>query len=257
MDDFEWNVVNEGQLLDAMVGHKPVGVNKYFQMAFICDKFTDNLHKDIDPEKIWAHLETMYNLEALDESESIPFPNGEREFNLPEADFGNLINKKDEEKNKSQPQKGGRETPKLVKETKKDEKTPVRNQKDNKEGKDVNKTPAVAKKEIKKEVEKTKAPVKGRNSIGTPKEENKSGKSKSDDTPKPAKRPYQGQPEAERRLRVQRQVQSRHRHTDQRETKEDLREVFLSPFYTYISDQKLIFIVIVSVRLMQCLIFRM
>lgn len=25
MDDFEWNVVHEGQLLDAMVGHKPVG----------------------------------------------------------------------------------------------------------------------------------------------------------------------------------------------------------------------------------------
>lgn len=26
MDDFEWNVVNEGHLLDAMVGHKPVGM---------------------------------------------------------------------------------------------------------------------------------------------------------------------------------------------------------------------------------------
>lgn len=25
MDEFEWNVVHEGQLLDAMVGHKPVG----------------------------------------------------------------------------------------------------------------------------------------------------------------------------------------------------------------------------------------
>lgn len=25
MDDFEWNVVHESQLLDAMVGHKPVG----------------------------------------------------------------------------------------------------------------------------------------------------------------------------------------------------------------------------------------
>lgn len=25
MDDFEWNVVNEGHLLESMVGHKPVG----------------------------------------------------------------------------------------------------------------------------------------------------------------------------------------------------------------------------------------
>ncbi|KAJ8952845.1 hypothetical protein NQ314_007451 [Rhamnusium bicolor] len=195
MDDFEWNVVNEGQLLDAMVGHKPVGVNKYFQMAFICDKFTDNLHKDIDPGKIWAHLETMYNLEALDESESIPFPNSEKEFNLPESDFGNLITKKEEEKCKSQPQKGGRETPKLVKEVKKEEKTPIRNQKerrDSKEGKDNNKTSTTAKKEIKKEPEKNKAPVKGRSSTGTPKEDNKVLKNKSEDTPKPTKRPTRG-----------------------------------------------------------------
>lgn len=26
MDEFEWNVAHEGQLLDAMVGHKPVGI---------------------------------------------------------------------------------------------------------------------------------------------------------------------------------------------------------------------------------------
>ncbi|KAJ8960082.1 hypothetical protein NQ317_007383 [Molorchus minor] len=64
MEDFEWNVANEGQLLDTMVGHKPE-LNKYFQMAFICDKFTDNVHKDVDSHKIWTHLETMYNLEAL------------------------------------------------------------------------------------------------------------------------------------------------------------------------------------------------
>ncbi|KAJ8925572.1 hypothetical protein NQ315_009412 [Exocentrus adspersus] len=193
MEDFEWNVVNEGQLLDAMAGHKPVGVNKYFQMAFICDKFTESLHKDIDPGKIWAHLETMYNLEVLDESESIPFPNTEREFNLPDSDFGNLISKKEEEKTKVQAQKGDKETPKPVKESKKEEKTPVRNQKerrDSKEGKD-NKTPNVPKKEIKKEPEKTKGPGKGRNSNATPKDDSKS-KNKNEETPKPTKRPTRG-----------------------------------------------------------------
>lgn len=29
MDDFEWNVFHEGQLLDAMVGHKPVGAYNF------------------------------------------------------------------------------------------------------------------------------------------------------------------------------------------------------------------------------------
>lgn len=251
MDDFEWNVVNEGYLLDAMVGHKPVGkqslyhyrmptmwlvdfqtnvnqasyrchnirvyslslllqklsqapmksafwiyiifvftgVNKYFQMAFICEKFIENSNKDVDSEKVWAHLETMYNLEALDESESIPFPNNEREFQLPESDFGNLINKKDEEKNKVQTPKGGRETPKLVKEVKKEEKTVNKTSKerrDSKEGKDLKTVPA-AKKEMKKDVDKLKTPVKGRASTG-----GKEAKSKPDDQQKTVKRPTRG-----------------------------------------------------------------
>lgn len=170
-------------------------MNKYFQMAFICDKFTDNLHKDINPEKIWSHLETMYNLEALDESESIPFPNGEREFILPDAEFGGLLHKKEEEKGKLQTPKGGRETPKLGKELKKDEKVTMKNQKvhrDSKEEKDNNKTPiSASKKDVKKDLETKKTPGKGRNTNPTSKDE-KTPKSKSDDTPKLAKRPTRG-----------------------------------------------------------------
>lgn len=163
-------------------------------MAFICDKFTDNMHKDIDSHKIWTHLETMYNLEALDESESIPFPNGEREFNLPEADFGNLIDKKEEEKGKIATQKIGLETPKTLKDIKREDKTSVRNQKerrDSKEGKDNNKTPSTSKKEIKKEIEKNKTP-KSRNSIITVTKDEKSPKIKLEETPKLAKRPTRG-----------------------------------------------------------------
>ncbi|XP_057653431.1 MRG/MORF4L-binding protein isoform X1 [Diorhabda carinulata] len=188
-DEFEWNVVHEGQLLDAMVGHKPVGVNKYFQMAFICDKFVDHVHKDIDSRKIWSHLETMYNLEALDECESIPFPNTEIEFKLPESEYGNLIIKKDEELTKNI----NENATKQVKEAKKDEKTPNKNQKerrDSKEGKDNNKNP-IAKKEIKKEPEKAKPIAKGRTSTSS-NNESKSGKSKFEDTPKPSKRPTRG-----------------------------------------------------------------
>jgi len=187
MDDIEWNVVNEGQLLDAMVGHKPVGVNKYFQMALICDKFADNMNKDVDPQKIWAHLETMYNLEALDENESIPFPNSEREFTLPESEFGDLLSKKEEEekKNITEPPKPA------TKEVKKEDKSPAKPVKestprrDSKEGKD-NKTTANNKKEVKKEPEKGgKQPTKNRNSV-TPKEEK--AKPKSEETPKVTKR---------------------------------------------------------------------
>ncbi|CAH1116725.1 unnamed protein product [Phaedon cochleariae] len=189
MEDFEWNVVNEGQLLDAMVGHKPVGVNKYFQMAFICDKFTDNLHKDINSDKIWAHLETMYNLEALDECESIPFPNTEREFNLPDSEYASLIGKKEDKK--VQTPKSNQELSKSLKDFKKeDNKTPVRLQKDqrDRDGKD-NRTP---KKDMKKEPEKSKVPVKGRTSISAGKDDNKTPKSKSEDTPKLTKRPTRG-----------------------------------------------------------------
>ncbi|EFA06618.2 MRG/MORF4L-binding protein [Tribolium castaneum] len=189
MDEIEWNVAHEGQLLEAMVGHKPVGVNKYFQMACICDKFADSCQKEINSDKVWAHLETMYNLEALDESESIPFPNSEKEFTLPDSDFGSLIVKKEEDKKLAQK---GRETPKSLKELRKDEKTPVRSSKevprrDSKDSKD--KTPVSAKKEIKKEAEKSKS--KGKSNSSTPREENKA-KAKSDDTPKLTKRPTRG-----------------------------------------------------------------
>ncbi|KAH1000653.1 MRG/MORF4L-binding protein [Dendroctonus ponderosae] len=182
MEDIEWTVVNEGQLLDAMVGHKPVGVNKYFQMALICDKFADNLRKDVNPQKVWAHLETMYNLEALDENETIPFPNKEKEFTLPQSEFGELLVKKEDEE-----KKGTTETPKLsTKEAKKEDKGSVKQPKDDtprRDSKDSNKSLS-SKKEAKKDTEKVgKQLGKGRNP-GTPKE----GKSRSDDTPKLTKR---------------------------------------------------------------------
>lgn len=161
-------------------------------MAFICDKLSDNWQKDIDPNKVWSHLETMYNLEALDESESLPFPNLESEFLLPEIDFGSLVVKKDEEK-KVQPQKG-RETPKIVKETqKREEKANNRNsqRRDSKDSKE--KKPESSKKEVKKDTEKGKPNAKGRNSISggntistATKEEKKA------ETPKPVKRPTRG-----------------------------------------------------------------
>lgn len=164
-------------------------------MAFIWDKFNENLSEPIQSDKIWQHLETMYNLEALDESESLPFPNDETEFCLPESEFGALKVKKEEkaEEQKNIPKHTGRETPKNVKEIKKEEKPPNKaitkevQRRDSKDGK----TTPVAKKELKKEVEKPK-PSKSRNSLSGGKEENKSKTVQKEETPRSEKRLTRG-----------------------------------------------------------------
>ncbi|XP_060528516.1 MRG/MORF4L-binding protein isoform X2 [Cylas formicarius] len=153
-------------------------------MVFICDNFSNSLHKDVDSQKIWDHLETMYNLEALDESELLPFPNSEKEFSLPEIDFGSLVIKKDEWSSNS-------DSPKLLR---KEDKMSMKNIKDNlfhrdnKEGKDNNKQPT-GKREVKKESEKSNKAVKGRNSLSTAKEEKSKSK---EESAKPVKRPTRG-----------------------------------------------------------------
>ncbi|KAL1421340.1 hypothetical protein MTO96_023179 [Rhipicephalus appendiculatus] len=95
-ETLDWNVDTEVQLFHAMKGHKPVGVNRYFQMACIHEKFSASLNKDISSQTIWDHLDTMYDMAALHESEILPFPNPENEFVLPDNDFGDLLSKRKE-----------------------------------------------------------------------------------------------------------------------------------------------------------------
>uniref|UniRef100_A0A2R5LK18 Putative chromatin modification-related protein eaf7 n=1 Tax=Ornithodoros turicata TaxID=34597 RepID=A0A2R5LK18_9ACAR len=90
-ENVDWNVDTEVQLFHAMKGHKPIGVNRYFQMACIHQKFSTSLNKDIHSRIIWDHLDTMYDMAALHESEILPFPNNERDFNLPETEFRDLL----------------------------------------------------------------------------------------------------------------------------------------------------------------------
>ncbi|XP_033335202.1 MRG/MORF4L binding protein [Megalopta genalis] len=97
-DEIEWNVENEIQLFFAMNGHKPVGVNKYFHMICIWEKFRAATHKDIPLKMIWDHLESMYDLIALDDMEDLPFPSQEIDFCLPEQEFlGTIKARKKEE----------------------------------------------------------------------------------------------------------------------------------------------------------------
>ncbi|ELU05309.1 hypothetical protein CAPTEDRAFT_70746, partial [Capitella teleta] len=59
------------------------GVNRHFQMICIHDRMNTATQKKISSKQIWAHLANMYDLSALHESEIVPFPNKELEFQLP------------------------------------------------------------------------------------------------------------------------------------------------------------------------------
>uniref|UniRef100_A0A8C9SLL6 MRG/MORF4L binding protein n=1 Tax=Scleropages formosus TaxID=113540 RepID=A0A8C9SLL6_SCLFO len=109
-----WSQEVEVCLFHAMLGHKPVGVNRHFHMICIRDKFSQNIGRQVSSKVIWDHLSTMYDMQALvrlallciphtfknihllmniykrllflpqDESEILPFPNSEKSFVLPE-----------------------------------------------------------------------------------------------------------------------------------------------------------------------------
>ncbi|KAF7992698.1 hypothetical protein HCN44_005042 [Aphidius gifuensis] len=98
-EEIDWNPENELQLFYSMNGHKPVGVNKYFHMVCIWEKFRAAVNKDVSLKAIWDHLETMYDLVALDDVEDLPFPSSEVDFTLPESEFMELMKNRQKEDN--------------------------------------------------------------------------------------------------------------------------------------------------------------
>lgn len=93
-EDMEWSTEEEVQLLYALDGLKPVGINKHFYMARICERMSVALKREIAPDAVWAHLRTLYNLDVLDQMERLPFAEEQIDFSLPESEFSALINKK-------------------------------------------------------------------------------------------------------------------------------------------------------------------
>ncbi|XP_036387366.1 MRG/MORF4L-binding protein-like isoform X1 [Megalops cyprinoides] len=83
-ESVSWSQEVEVCLFHAMLGHKPVGVNRHFHMICIRDKFSQNIGRQVSSKVIWDHLTTMYDMQALHESEILPFPNSEKAFVLPE-----------------------------------------------------------------------------------------------------------------------------------------------------------------------------
>ncbi|XP_055383426.1 MRG/MORF4L-binding protein [Condylostylus longicornis] len=90
----EWSVEEDIQLFSALEGLKPVGVNKHFYMACIAERLAKALNREIPAEAIWEHLRTMYNLDMLEEIQTLPFPNEQKDFCLPDSEFSQLIAKK-------------------------------------------------------------------------------------------------------------------------------------------------------------------
>lgn len=181
-EEIEWNVENEIQLFFAMNGHKPVGVNKYFHMVCIWEKFRTAIHKDVSLKMIWDHLESMYDLMALDDMEDLPFPSQETDFSLPEQEFlGSLKSRR-------------REEPELRLKEQRDKYKDVKKDKDNKEpikketiSRDVkgNKEIDKKKEEFKKYIKETEIKKEKLRDLKDMKKEHKSskGRSKGKDEP--------------------------------------------------------------------------
>ncbi|KAK3091963.1 hypothetical protein FSP39_024032 [Pinctada imbricata] len=93
MEKGNWPVEAEVNLFHAMRGRKPAGVNRHFQMMCIHDRLNSSALRKISSQDIWDHLSSMYDLQALNESEIIPFPNKENDFLLPEEEFQEFTTK--------------------------------------------------------------------------------------------------------------------------------------------------------------------
>ncbi|XP_011504376.1 PREDICTED: MRG/MORF4L-binding protein [Ceratosolen solmsi marchali] len=179
-EEIEWNVENEIQLFFAMNGHKPVGVNKYFHMVCIWEKFRAAIHKDVSLKAIWDHLKSMYDLMTLDDMEDVPFPSNETDFLLPESEFSELMKSRKKEDTDQKPKeikekvkeiKKEKEVKEVVKKeiTLRDTKTVKEVERKKEEIKKVVKEPELKKenkqretKEIKKEQKATKGRLKGK-----------------------------------------------------------------------------------------------
>lgn len=93
-EEMEWSAEEEIQLFLALCGLRPIGINKHIHMACVCKRLSNALKRDIQPDIVWAHLNTMYNLDALNQMESLPLPQELSEFSMPESEYSTLITKK-------------------------------------------------------------------------------------------------------------------------------------------------------------------
>lgn len=89
-----WNPEDEVHLFYALDGLKPVGINKHFYMVCVAERLNKLTNVEFSTDQIWSHLYSMYNLDAIDAEETLPFPNEQKDFTLPVLEYSSLMAKK-------------------------------------------------------------------------------------------------------------------------------------------------------------------
>ncbi|KAG8188534.1 hypothetical protein JTE90_004767 [Oedothorax gibbosus] len=93
-EEFKWDVNVEILFLHSLFGLKPVGVNRFFIMQEIHRRFSNLIQREIHSKVLWEHLDSMYDMATLHESEGIPAPlNKQKPFELP-SDLHDLVKEK-------------------------------------------------------------------------------------------------------------------------------------------------------------------
>lgn len=87
----EWTVLEEIRLFQALRHNKPVGVNKHFAIIKVVDQLNTSMGKHYTIAEVWDYLSNIYNIDALDDFETVPFPNEVVDFSLPESEFPDAI----------------------------------------------------------------------------------------------------------------------------------------------------------------------
>lgn len=83
----KWSTQDEISLFQVMRFNKPVGVNKHFAMINIVEQLKSLLDRPVAISEVWDYIGKLYNITALDEFETPPFPNDVKDFSLPEQEF--------------------------------------------------------------------------------------------------------------------------------------------------------------------------
>ncbi|CAI2736960.1 unnamed protein product [Dicrocoelium dendriticum] len=80
-----WSTQMEIELFHAILTHKPVGVDRHFQMIYIKSLLNSRpCTNKLTTSQLWEKLDSLYNMDELHESEVNPFQFKIKEFCLPE-----------------------------------------------------------------------------------------------------------------------------------------------------------------------------
>lgn len=90
--EFKWNVETEIELLTALTGRRPIGLNKHFIISEVCSELQSNKFPEISTKDIWTYLHNLYDFKKLEEhmkstnDDLVKTLNSVEDFKLPTND---------------------------------------------------------------------------------------------------------------------------------------------------------------------------